>query len=147
VTPRLLAGICLLGLVVAAGAQAAVGPPHRIVSRPFSLAHGDPVTIVVYDHPPHSRYICASVTFPDHTGAGGCSEGTQVLEMGGGIEVAGDNGRLWVFGLGRRHTTTAVVRVKGVRFAVHERGPWRAWLVPHPFEGLSPETDVSVVYR
>jgi hypothetical protein len=146
VTPRLLAAICVLGLVLAAGAQAS-GRPIRIVSRPFSLAHGDPVTIVVYDHPPRLRYICTSMTFPDHTGAGGCSERKQVLEMGGGLEVAGDNGRLWVFGLGQRGTTTAVVRVKGVRFVVRERGPWSAWLVPHPFEGLSLGTDVSIVYR
>ncbi len=67
--------------------------------------------------------------------------------MGDGTEMAGSNGRLWVFGLGRRGTTTAIVRVKGVRFVEHERGPWRAWLVPHPFEGLSYGTDVAVVYR
>ena len=87
------------------------------------------------------------MTFPDHTGAGGCSERSQVLAMGGGAQVAGENGRLWVFGIGRRGTTTAVVRVNGVRFVVHERGLWRAWLVPHPFEAPLLGTDASVAYR
>ena len=66
---------------------------------------------------------------------------------GRGYRRRRQNGRLWVFGLGPRGTTTAIVRVKGVRFVEHERGPWRAWLVPHPFEGLSVGSDVSIVYR
>ena len=67
-----LAAVGALSMVLASGAQAATPPPIRVVSRPFSLAHGDPLTITVYDRPPQLRNICTSVALPNHTKGGGC---------------------------------------------------------------------------
>jgi len=85
--------------------------------------------------------------FHNHVKTGGCTWRSQVIASGWGPEFSGENGRLWVSGLGPHGTTTAIVRVKGDRFVLHERGPWRAWLVPHEFDAPLLGTDVSIAYR
>jgi hypothetical protein len=147
VTKRSLAAICVLGLVLAASAFAAARPPIRVVSRPFSLAHGDAVTMTVYDRPPERRDICTMATFANHLKGGGCWWRSQVLKSGSGPAIDGDLDDAWVSGLGPRGTTTAIVRVPGRRFVLRERGPWRAWLVPQALPASLVGSGVSVSYR
>jgi hypothetical protein len=145
---RALAAVGALSLVLATGVQAATQPPIRVVSRPFSLAHGDPLTITVYDRPPQLRDICTSVALPNRIKGGGCWRRSQVITSGSGPDIFGINGAYWISGLGKRGTTTAIARVHGHRFVLHERGPWRAWMLPHAItNGLSDARDVSITYR
>ena len=144
---RALAAVGALSLVLAAGVQAATQPPIRVVSRPFSHIHGDPLTITVYDRPPQLRDICTSVALPNHIKGGGCWWRSQVNTSGSGPDIFGNNGAYWISGLGKRGTTTATVRVKGHRFVLRERGPWRAWLLPHAITDRLDARDVSITYH
>jgi hypothetical protein len=145
VTKLVLAALCVLAFT--ASALAAARPPIRIVSRPFSTARGDLMTIGVYDRPPDPRDICTMETFPGHLKAGGCWGRSQVLSSGSGPVIDSDLDHAWVSGLGPRGSTTAVVRVHGRRFVLRERGIWRAWVIPHAFPPSLPSSDVSVGYR
>jgi len=116
------------------------------VSRPFSLAHGDPLTITVYDRPPQRRDICTSVALPNHMKGGGCWWRSQVNSSGSGPDIFGVNGAYWISGLGKSGTTTTIVRVKGHRLVLRERGPWPAWMLPHAITDGLDARDVSVTY-
>jgi hypothetical protein len=137
----------LCALALSTSALAAARPPIRIVSRPFSTARGDAMTIAVYDRPPDRRDICTMETFPGHLKAGGCWWRSHVASAGSGPAIDSDLGHAWISGLGPRGTTTAIVRVRGRRFVLHERGIWRAWVVPHALPVPVASADVSVRYR